>query len=78
MENFGALVGWAHQETGDRIMLRMESVSSSEAAKKYDPDMFRFVMTKQQAGVLGSYLLGLSGQTPANRRDRGWFRRHFG
>ncbi len=77
MESFGALVGWTHQEAGDRIMLRIESVRSTEAAEKHNPDMFRFLMTKQQAAVLGNYLVGLSGQTPADPNDRGWFRRLF-
>ena len=78
MESYGALVGWTHQETGDRIMLRIESVRSKEAAERHEPDMFRVLMTKQQAGVLGNYLVGLSGQTRADPNDRKWFRRLFG
>lgn len=74
---YGALVGWVHHEAGDRILLRMESVQSTEAAARHDPDVFRFLMTKQQAAVLGNYLMRLSGQTKAS--DRGtWFRRWFG
>jgi hypothetical protein len=78
MESYGALVGWTHHEAGDRILLRVESVRSTEAAEKHHPDLFRFLMTKQQAAVLGNYLVQLSGQTPAGRDDRGWFRRFFG
>ena len=78
VESFGALVGWAHHDAGDRIMLRLESVQSSEAAKKLDPDLFRVLMTKQQAAILGNYLLQLSGQPPIARRKRSWFRRNFG
>lgn len=78
MESHGALVGWTHQQAGDRIMLRIESVRSTEAAEKHDPDLFRFLMTKQQAGLLGNYLVSLSGQTPASPNDRTWFRRLFG
>jgi hypothetical protein len=78
MESYGALVGWTHHEAGDRILLRVESVRSTEAAEKHDPDLFRFLMTKQQAAVLGNYLVQLSGQTPAGRDDRSWFRRFFG
>jgi hypothetical protein len=76
MEGYGVLVGWVHHEAGNRILLRMESVQSTEAAERHDPDVFRFLMTKQQAGVLGNYLIGLSGQTHVP--DRGtWFRRWF-
>lgn len=78
MESYGALVGWGHNEAGDRVMLRLESVQSREAAEKHDPDIFRLLLTKQQAAVLGNYLVRLSGQTPADPNDRGWFRRHFG
>ncbi len=58
-------------------MLRLESVQSSEAAKKHDPDLFRFLMTKQQAAILGNYLVRLSGQPPLAPQKRGWFRRLF-
>ncbi|MDX8356133.1 hypothetical protein [Sphingopyxis terrae] len=78
MESFGALVGWDHHDAGDRIMLRLESVQSPEAAKAHDPDLFRILMTKQQAAILGQYLLRISGQPPVVRRKRGWFRRYFG
>jgi hypothetical protein len=77
MENFWALVGWGHHDAGDRIMLRLESVQSSEAAKNHDPDLFRILMTKQQAAILGNYLVRLSGQSPIVPRKRGWFRRRF-
>lgn len=78
MESFGALVGWTHHDAGDRIMLRLESVQTSEAAKTHDPDLFRFLMTKQQAAILGNYLMQASGQQPVDPKERGWFRRHFG
>ena len=78
MESFGALVGWDHHDAGDRIMLRLESVQSSEAAKAHDLDLFRILMTKQQAAILGQYLLRISGQSPVVPRKRGWFRRYFG
>lgn len=78
MESHGALVGWTHHEAGDRLMLRLESVRSMEAAERRDPDLFRILMTKQQAAVLGNYLTQLSGQSAVNSRERGWFRRLFG
>ena len=78
MESFGALVGWDHHDAGDRILLRIESVQSSEAAKTHDPDLFRFLMTKQQAAILGQYLVRISGQPLVAPKKRGWFRRRFG
>ncbi|MBL0914279.1 MAG: hypothetical protein IBJ13_01800 [Sphingopyxis sp.] len=78
MESFGALVGWDHHDAGDRILLRLESVQSSEAAKKRDPDLFRFLMTKQQAAILGNYLVRISGQPPVVPKKLSWFRRRFG
>ncbi|MBN8846183.1 MAG: hypothetical protein J0H88_23350 [Sphingomonadales bacterium] len=77
-ESFGALVGWDHHDAGTHIMLRLESVQSSEAAKAHDPDLFRCLMTKQQAAILGNYLVRISGQTPVVPKKRGWFRRRFG
>ncbi len=78
MENHGALVGWGHFDTGDRILLRIESIQSQDQMDSKEPDMFRVLMTKQQAVVLGSYLIEASGQryVPAVRRS--WFRRLFG
>ncbi len=61
MESHGALVGWAHQELGDRLMLKIETVQSSEAAKLVEPDVLRIMMTRNQAAILGRYLLGHSG-----------------
>ena len=78
VENLGALVGWTHHDAGDRIMLRLESVQSSEAAKKRDTDLLRVLMTKQQAAILGNYLVRISGLTPVVPKKRGWFRRRFG
>lgn len=78
MESYGALVGWTHHGAGEHVMLRLESVQSSEAAERRDPDLFRLLMTKQQAAVLGTYLMGLSGQTFVEPRRSSWFRRFFG
>ena len=78
MENHGALVGWTHHDIGDRLMLRLESVRSVASADTHDPDLLRLLMTKQQAAVLGNYLIRLSGQSAVHPKERGWFRRLFG
>lgn len=77
MDSYGALVGWEHQELGDRIFLSVQSVQTVASAEQGDIDIFRLLMTRQQAGILGEYLLKAAGQQ-RNRKERGWFRRLFG
>jgi hypothetical protein len=77
METHGALVGWTHHDCGDRMVLKVESVRSTEAADHHDPDLFRVLMTKNQAAILGNYLIKTSGLAPREPRE-GWFRRLFG
>ena len=78
LDNHGALVGWTHIDNADRIMLRIESVQSSDQVERRDPDLFRVLMSKQQALVLGNYLIQVSGERPVHYRQRGWLRRLFG
>lgn len=78
MDSHGALVGWSHQDLGEKLLLRIETVSSSEAAHDHAPDMLRLLLTKQQAGILATYLFELSGHTPPRRSDRGVLKRLFG
>jgi hypothetical protein len=78
VESHGALVGWMHQDLGDRILLRLESMPSTAALDAKDPDLSRLLMSKQQAFVLGSYLIQASGQSAIDPNDRSWFRRLFG
>ena len=59
-------------------MLRIESVTSTAAARDNDLDIFRLLLTKQQAGVLGSYLMDLAGHTSPRPRDRSMLKRLFG
>jgi hypothetical protein len=67
MENHGALVGWTHQELGDQLMLKIETVQSMQAAKTHDPDILRIMLTRNQASILGRYLVNQSGLPQANR-----------
>ncbi len=78
MENHGALVGWTHQDLGNRVLLCVESVRTPEDAKNHSPDVTRVLMTKKQAAVLGDFLLGLSGESRPDRGDRGMLKRLFG
>lgn len=74
MDHFGALVGWSHHEDGDRILLRLESAQSSTALTEKNLDLSRLLMTKQQALVLGHYLMRISGGA-AQSSQRGWWRK---
>ena len=75
MESHGALVGWTHHALGDRLVVTIETVASMNAADAHQPDVFRIMMTRNQAAILGSYLVGKSGlQQP---RPQGFFRRLF-
>ena len=73
-EDFGALVGWSHQDLGDRLMVRLQSARSPVQGRDTPLDEFRYFMTKNQAVVLANYLYTLSGRLPqAKRRRWRWF-----
>ena len=76
MESHGALVGWTHQDLGDRLMLTIETVNSMRAADTRSPDVLRIMMTRNQAAILGRYLVGQSGLAQPERP--GLFKRLFG
>jgi hypothetical protein len=78
MDSHGALVGWAHQDLGSKLLLRIETVSSRQAAEDHAPDTLRVLLTKQQAALLGSYLFDLSGETAPRAGERGMLKRLFG
>ena len=78
METHGALVGWTHQDLGNKVLLCVESVRTMEAAKKHDPDILRIMLTKKQAAVLGNFLTMISGETPPDPHERSLFTRLFG
>ena len=75
MESHGALVGWTHQEVGDQLMVKIETVASMKAADEHTPDVLRIMMTRNQAAILGSYLVGHSGLRQVERP--GFIRRLF-
>jgi hypothetical protein len=71
---FGALVGWDHQDLGDRVMVRLQSTQTSGTQEDKPLDEFRYFMTKNQAVVLANYLYSISDRLPQAKRKRGWFR----
>ncbi|MFA9200479.1 MAG: hypothetical protein ACEQR8_04715 [Cypionkella sp.] len=69
---FGALVGWTHQDLGERVMIKLQS-ARQHLAEGDAPEEFHYLMTKNQAAVLGQYLFALSGRLPAPAKKRRWF-----
>lgn len=74
MGGFGALVGWTHQDLGDRVMLRLQSRHRSGGSKTDPVDEFHYILTKNQAAVLANFLFGVSGKLPQPKRRVRWFR----
>ena len=72
--DFGALVGWDHQDLGDRLMVRLQSTQTSGLGADASLDEFRYFMTKNQAVVLANYLYSISERLPQAKRRKGWFR----
>jgi hypothetical protein len=70
LEHHGALVGWTHEDLGDRVMVCLQSKRSENAQGVADE--VRYFMTKNQAAVLANALFAMSGRLPAPRRRR-WF-----
>lgn len=78
MDSHGALVGWSHHDLGDRLLLRIESFGAPAPGEERVPDITRLLLTKQQAVVLGTYLIGLAGHQPPRPGARSRLRRLFG
>ncbi|MGX7953583.1 hypothetical protein ACWPM1_13605 [Tsuneonella sp. HG249] len=70
---FGALVGWTHQDLGDRVMVKVQSTRQHHLEDGEPLDEFRYMMTKNQAAVLGQYLYSISGRLPQPAKKRRWF-----
>ena len=72
--DFGALVGWDHENLGERVMLRLQSTTTPGLGAGKQLDEFRYFMTKNQAVVLANYLYSISDRLPQAKRKKGWFR----
>ncbi len=71
VENFGALVGWTHDDLGDRVMVCLQSKRPGQTDA--DADETRYLMTKNQAAVLANHLFVISGRLPQPKRRWRWF-----
>lgn len=70
LEHHGALVGWTHEDLGDRVMVCLQS--KRNVSSEGEADEVRYLMTKNQAAVLANALFAISGRLPAPKRRR-WF-----
>lgn len=76
MEGTGVLVGWSHQDWGNKVILAVETVHDRKAAP--EPDVLHIFMTKNQAAVLADYLFKASGRLPPSQGERSIFKRLLG
>ena len=76
--DFGVLIGWTAEDLGDRIILRLQSVRSSQPRATDDVHNFRCYISKDQAPLLGNYLFEVSGQSAPRRRKRSWISKLLG
>ncbi|NNC51824.1 MAG: hypothetical protein HKO08_02135 [Erythrobacter sp.] len=74
--SYGALVGWKTDDLHDRIILRMQTVTTPPPHSREDITQSVIVIDKNQAVQLGNHLFEVSGQTkPVPRRS--WLARFF-
>ncbi|QGN55472.1 hypothetical protein [Novosphingobium sp. Gsoil 351] len=76
MDNHGVLVGWTHQELGQKLVLNLQTIK--QVGTPDDIDRTTIMLTKNQAAVLGNYLFQIAGQTPPIPGERCWLRRVLG
>lgn len=77
-DNFGVVVGWTSDDLDTKIMLKIQSVRSAQSSADQDVQSFHYFLTKNQAAVLGNYLVQVSGLLPPQRHRRTWLHRIFG
>ena len=77
-ENFGVLVGWTHVSVNGRLILTIEAARSAKDNLPRDIQTHHFMMTDNQALLLGNNLLALSNLKPPVRRNKVWLARLFG
>ena len=77
-ENYGALVGWTTSVTGERLGLRLQTVSKPPPHRKEDVQSFYVMLSRQQAAQLGTTLFKAAGHSMPDRPRRSWLARFFG
>lgn len=75
--DYGALVGWQCDRTGDRVTLSLQSVTTPPPHGADDVQKQVYFMTRQQAILLGNYLFDMVGATKPDFESRGPLARLF-
>ena len=73
-DEHGALVGWTAQRLGERLVLRMQSVTTPPPREARDIAVRHLMMDRQQALQLGHFLFEMFDESKPPKR-LGWFRR---
>lgn len=76
--DYGALVGWTSSRNGDRLMLRLQSVTRPPPHGADDVHAHSYMLDRNQAAQLANYLFEISELTPPDTRGRGLMARLFG
>ncbi len=76
-DDHAALVGWTAQRLGDRLILRVQSVTKPPPHAAKDVRTTHFVMDRRQAVQLGNFLFEIFDETKPAKRV-GWLSRLLG
>ena len=75
---FGVLVGWTAERLGDRVQLRVQSVTTPPPHRPADVTALLLMMDRNQAVQLGHVLFEIAGHRAPERAPAGWLARLFG
>lgn len=76
-DDHGALVGWTAQRLGDRLILRLQSVTKPPPHDDQDIAVRHIMMDRQQALQLGHFLFEMFDESKPAKRA-GWLARLLG
>ncbi|KLE34689.1 hypothetical protein [Aurantiacibacter luteus] len=76
--DYGALVGWTGSLSGERVTLRLQSVTRPPPHTEDDVHAHVYMLDTNQAAQLANYLLKMCDLSPPDRVNRGLLARLFG
>ncbi|WP_128892413.1 hypothetical protein [Erythrobacter sp. HKB08] len=74
---YGVLVGWATDDLGSRLRLRMQSTRSTPKSPD-DIEEYHYYLDKDQAVLLANFLFRVSGHTAPKPAKPEWLRKLLG
>lgn len=75
--DYGALVGWSAEHSGQRLVLSLQSVITPPPHRSDDIHTQYLMLDRNQALQLGYYLLQLADQPSGARQRKGWLERRL-